>query len=126
MKVKMKTFWLDRESTLACTVTGPNTLSIELIKPTRDQAIVFLISAMIQVTTIKREQVSAHDLGTISRALKFFVRSSFFLYQQKQTNQTKKKNKHKSKNKIIIIIIIIIIIFKIKKKNKRKQRCDTL
>ena len=99
MKVKMKTFWLERESTLACTVTGPNTLSIELIKPTRDQAIVFLISAMIQVTTIKREHVSAHDLGTISRALKFFVRSSFFLYQQKQTNQTKKKKKQTQKQK---------------------------
>ena len=97
MKVKMKTFWLDRESTLACTVTGPNTLSIELIKPTRDQAIVFRIFAMIQVTTIKREHVGAHDLGTISRALKFFVRSSFFLYQQKQTNKKKKKNKQKNK-----------------------------
>ena len=99
MKVKMKTFWLDRELTLACTVTGPNTLSIELIKPTRDQAIVFLISAMIQVTTIKREHVGAHDLGTISRALKFFVRSSFFLYQQKQTNQTKKQTNTKAKTK---------------------------
>ena len=98
MKVNMKTFWLDRESTLTCTVTGPNTLSIELIKPTRDQAIVFLIPAMIQVTTIKREHVSAHDLGTISRALKFFVRSSFFLYQQKQTNkQTNKKQTQKQK-----------------------------
>ena len=98
MKVNMKTFWLDRESNLTCTVTGPNTLSIELIKPTRDQAIVFLIPAMIQVTTIKREHVSAHDLGTISRALKFFVRSSFFLYQQKQTNkQTNKKQTQKQK-----------------------------
>ena len=99
MKVNMKTFCIDRESTLTCTVTGPNTLSIELIKPTRDQAIEFRIFAMIQVTTIKREHVSAHDLGTISRALKFFVRSSFFLYQQKQTNQTKKQTNTKAKTK---------------------------
>ena len=93
----MKTFCIDRESTLTCTVTGPNTLSIELIKPTRDQAIVFRIFAMIQVTTIKREHVSAHDLGTISRALSFFFPSSFFLYQQKQTNQTKKKQTQRQK-----------------------------
>ena len=94
----MKTFWLDRESTLTCTVTGPNTLSIELIKPTRDQAIVFLISAMIQVTTIKREHVSAHDLGTISRALKFVVRSSLFLYQQQQKKQTQKQKQNNDHN----------------------------
>ena len=85
MKVNMKTFWLDRESTLTCTVTGPNSLSIELIKPTRDQAIVFRIFAMIQVTTIKREHVSAHDLGTISRALKFC--SLFFLSLSTKTKQ---------------------------------------
>ena len=65
---------------------------------------------MIQVTTIKREHLSAHDLGKISCAHKFFVRSSFFLYQQqqkktntkaKQKNNNKKTNKTKGNNDVI-------------------------